>query len=143
MAMSKMTPTDTGLLILRIGIGLMFMVFGWGKITGGPEKWEQLGQAMGSLGITFAPTFWGFMAAFTEFFGGLALFLGVFVRPFAALLCFTMVVAATMLIRSGATLVKYSHAVDMAIVFLAVVFIGGGKYALGRRIGPLHGKWFQ
>ena len=35
-----------GLLVLRIGIGLMFMVHGAPKLFDGPEKWEKLGMAM-------------------------------------------------------------------------------------------------
>jgi len=137
------TTTDIGLLVLRVGIGIMFMIFGWGKITGGPDTWTQLGGAMGAFGITFAPAFWGFMAAFAEFFGGLALLLGILVRPFAALLAFTMLVAAVMLIKSGANLQKYSHAVNMCIVFVSLLILDPGKYALGAKISFLKCKWFQ
>ena len=56
-----------GLLVLRIGIGLMFILHGAPKLFGGPEKWGQIGGAMSSLGIGFAPAFWGFMAAVSEF----------------------------------------------------------------------------
>ncbi|MEZ4689878.1 MAG: DoxX family membrane protein [Ignavibacteria bacterium] len=60
--------SDLGILIIRIGIGISFiLVHGLGKITGGPALWEKLGGAMSSFGINFLPTFWGFMAAFSEF----------------------------------------------------------------------------
>src|SRR5690349_759014 len=84
---------DEGLLLLRIGIGIMFMVHGCPKIMGGAEKWEGLGNSMGSLGIHFWPVFWGFMAAFAEFGGGILLALGLFFRPAAFLLFVTMFVA--------------------------------------------------
>lgn len=134
---------NTGWLLIRIGIGLMFMLFGFGKITGGPAKWQQLGGAMAAVGITFLPTFWGFMAAFAEFFGGMALMLGILVRPFAALMCFTMVVAVTMLMRNGADLSKFGHALDMAIVFLGILIGGGGHLTLGAHIPRLKGRWWQ
>ena len=134
---------DTGWLLIRVGIGLMFMCFGFEKITGGPEKWEALGGAMSSMGITFLPTFWGFMAAFAEFFGGMAIMLGILVRPFAALMCFTMVVAVTMLMRSGADLIKFGHALDMAIVFFGILLGGGGRLTLGALIPKLKGRWWQ
>ena len=35
-------------------------------MAGGPERYEELGGAMANIGITFAPMFWGFMAAITE-----------------------------------------------------------------------------
>lgn len=51
---------DLGLLLLRIGFGLMFIYYGWPKIMGGPPAWAKLGGAVGDFGITFAPAFWGF-----------------------------------------------------------------------------------
>ena len=58
---------DLGLLIARIGMGAGFIYYhGWAKLMGGPERWEGLGGAMARYGIEFWPTFWGFMAAFSE-----------------------------------------------------------------------------
>lgn len=42
---------DYGLLILRIGIGGMFIFHGAPKMFGGPERWEGIGGAMASVGI--------------------------------------------------------------------------------------------
>ena len=55
-----------GLLILRIGIGIMFMLHGAPKLLGGPEQWEKQGRVMQNLGIDFLPAFWGFMAGFSD-----------------------------------------------------------------------------
>jgi putative oxidoreductase len=142
-AAHRPTATDIGLLVIRVGIGIMFVIFGYPKLVGGPEKWAALGAAMGAVGITFAPAFWGFMAAVSEFVGGIALILGLLVRPFAFLLMGTMIVATTMLIRGGAELIKFSHALDMAIVFAGLVVTGGGSVAIGRLFRSLAGKWFQ
>ena len=121
---------DVGLLILRIGIGIMFIMHGYPKIMGGPQVWNGLGQAMGVLGITFAPGFWGFMAAFSELVGGIMLLLGVFVRPFSLLLAITMVVAAGMHLAKGDGLMGASHAIELGIVFISLIFIGPGKFNL-------------
>ena len=62
---------DIALLILRVGIGIMFILHGYPKMMGGMEKWILLGSyGMSSLGIDYFPAFWGFMSAFSEFFGG-------------------------------------------------------------------------
>ncbi|MDD5155122.1 MAG: DoxX family protein, partial [Candidatus Omnitrophica bacterium] len=72
---------DIGLLILRIGIGSMFIYHGAPKIFGGPQMWTNVGlMAMPGLGIKFAPAFWGFMAGFSEFAGGILIILGLFFR---------------------------------------------------------------
>lgn len=125
---------DLGLLILRIGIGIMFMGHGLPKLLAGPEKWTMLGQAMNALGIGFAPATWGFMAAAAEFFGGLLLVLGFFTRPACFFLLCTMVVASYMHISKGDSFVRYSHAVESGILFLSLFFIGPGRYSLDDKI---------
>ena len=124
-----------GLLLLRVGIGIVFIAHGWPKLTGGVEVWQRLGGAMGSFGISFAPAFWGFMAAFAECIGGLAIALGILVRPFAGLLLITMIVAAGMHIGKGDAFSGWSHALSMGIVFLSLVISGAGDYRLGRLLG--------
>lgn len=133
---------DIGLLVVRLGVGAVFVVFGWGKCQGGAEVWGKLGGAMGAFGITFWPVFWGFMAMFSELVGGAMLMLGLLVRPFAALMCFTMVTATAMLVGQGEGLMKYAHALDMAFVFAGLALAGGGRFALGQQILGLRGKWF-
>ena len=90
-----------GLLFLRIGIGVMFIMHGYPKIIGGPDKWEKLGGAMSHIGIDFAPVFWGFMAAFAEFGGGILLLLGLMFQPACLMLAFTMLVATMMHLGKG------------------------------------------
>ena len=68
---------DIGLLLLRVGIGIMFMFHGYPKLAGGSEGWTKLGGALSALGVNFAPTFMGLMAALSEFGGGLLLVLGL------------------------------------------------------------------
>ncbi len=125
---------DIGLLILRVGIGITFMIHGLPKLTGGPEKWVMLGGTMKALGVDFAPMAWGFMAAFSEFAGGLLLVLGFFTRPACFFLLATMIVAASMHISKGDPFVKYSHAMEAGILFLSLILIGPGKYSLDDQI---------
>ncbi len=99
---------DVGLLILRVGFGIMFMFHGAPKLFGGPERWGKLGAAMGNFGIDFLPAFWGFMASFSEFFGGILLILGLFFRPACILLTLTMIVAAGFHIGRGDCATSFS-----------------------------------
>jgi putative oxidoreductase len=123
---------EFGLLAMRVGLGVMFVVHGSGKMFGGPEAWGQIGLAMGNLGIHFAPIFWGFMAAFSEFAGGILFILGFLFRPAALLLTFTMVVASTMHLSQGDPFGVYSHAVELGIVFFSLIFVGPGKLSIDR-----------
>jgi putative oxidoreductase len=134
---------DAALLVLRIGIGAMFaLAHGWDKITAGPETWTKLGGAMGALGITFAPAFWGFMAAFAEFVGGILLAIGLFFRPAAILLLITMAVAAIMHLSAGHGLGKASHAIEAGVVFIALLISGPGRMSLKQSIPFCKRHWF-
>jgi putative oxidoreductase len=139
---------DVGLLVLRIGLALAFVfVHGGPKVLGGPDVWSGLGMAMGVLGITFLPTFWGFMAAFSELLGGLAIGLGILTRPFLVLMSFTMIVAAlTKVVGSDATLFytlrRAMHPLELALVLIALILTGPGRYALSERVGALRGTWW-
>ena len=127
---------NIGILILRIGIGCMFLFHGAPKMFGGPEKWEGLGMAMSSVGIRFMPAFWGFMASFAEFFGGICLILGLFFRPACILLTITMAIAASMHLGKGDGLRGASHAIEDGIVFLSLILIGPGTYSLDEMFRP-------
>ena len=122
---------DRGLLLLRLGVGMMFaVVHGGPKLFGGPEVWGKIGMAMGHLGMNFMPVVWGFLAAASECLGGVCLMLGLFVRPAAVFLAATMGVAATMHLTQGDGLKVASHAIESGIVFISLVFIGSGRYGL-------------
>ena len=124
---------DIGLLILRVGIGMMFIIHGYPKITGGTLAWGSLGRTMNIFGINAFPVFWGFLSAFAEFFGGIFLIAGLLFRPFCALMMLNMVVATSSHIYQGANFVTLSHAMELAILFFCLVLIGPGKYKLGKK----------
>ncbi len=122
--------SDLGLLFIRIIFGSMFLYYGYPKLFGGVAMWGQIGQAMGSVGVSIAPVFWGFMASISMFLGGICVLLGLFIRPACMFLAFTMFVATTMHFRKGDGLSGASHALEVCSVFLGLVFIGPGKYSI-------------
>ncbi len=124
---------ELGILLLRLGIGLMFVYHGWPKISGGAETWVKLGSAMKFMGIGFAPAFWGFMSAATEFFGGIFIAIGLLTRPVAMMLAFNMVVAVVLKFSTGAGMGGASQAIEVGIVFLSLILIGPGKYSVDAR----------
>ena len=131
---------DLGLFILRLGVGLSMAIFhGYGKIAGGPERWERIGGAIGNLGVSFLPTLWGFLAAFSEFFCSIFLILGILFRPAALFLACTMFIAALNHLNlpedapnsgfSGA-----SHAIELMAVYIALLFLGSGKFTVTSKL---------
>jgi putative oxidoreductase len=122
----------TGLLLLRIGIGVMMIFHGYPKLKGGPGAWGKIGGSLADFGIHDFPAFWGFMAAFAEGVGGLLFLIGFFFRPASLLLLITMVVAAGHHLNAGDGIGGASHAIELGVLFLAMFIIGPGKYSIDK-----------
>lgn len=125
---------NIGLLILRVGLGIMFILHGYPTMFGGPETWSQIGSSMQYIGIDFAPMFFGFMIGVAEFFGGIFLILGLFFKPSVIFLFIMMLVVSAKDFGAGDQFASYSQTIEMAIVFLSLFFIGSGKYSLDRKL---------
>lgn len=122
--------SDLGLLIGRLGVGLIYIVFGWQKLSGGQSAWTHYGHAMASLGITFMPNIWGLAAALSEFGGGILIIVGFLFRPAAAFIAFTMVVAFASTFRQHPhNFAQYSRSLEMFCVMIVFLFVGPGKYS--------------
>ncbi len=129
---------DLGLLILRVGIGVMFIFHGIPKLLGGPEGWEGLAQ----FGLPFLPEgavsiAFGFAAMATELVGGLLLALGKFHRIVCAALAGTMAVAFSTKLGDVTSVTDFAKnagwPLELLIVFIALFFTGPGRYVLGKR----------
>lgn len=121
------------LLLLRLVMGLAFMHHGWGKIQS-PFSWMPPEAPI--------PGIFQFLAAVSEFGGGLALVLGVIV-PLAMLgLSITMLVATCMhafamkdpFVASGPGQSSFEPALVYFCVALVFMTIGAGKFSLDRKI---------
>ncbi len=115
-----------GLLVLRIAAGLIFVLHGWGKLTGNPSI-EMFAGMVGGLGFPM-PMFFAWVVALTEFLGGLALIVGIFVRPAAVLLSIVMLVALGMVKKFALP----AGDVELALLSIAVALalVGPGRFSL-------------
>lgn len=123
---------NMGLLVMRIGLGAMMILHGKGKLMGGPEKWEQIGHAMGKLHIDFLPVFWGFMCAITETIGGLFCMLGLWFRVVCMLMVINFFVAALHHYSTIDNISDASHALELMFTFFGLLFIGAGAYSVDK-----------
>ncbi|QHS54999.1 DoxX family protein [Mucilaginibacter sp. 14171R-50] len=124
---------NTGLLILRVGLGAMMIFHGYPKLTGGTEMWAGLGSSTQYVGIHFWPVMWGFLAAITETLGGFLILIGFAFRPAAFFLMLNLVVAAATHLGKGDGLDGAAHAIELAFVFAGLTFVGPGKYSVDKK----------
>ncbi|HWD87048.1 MAG TPA: DoxX family protein [Mucilaginibacter sp.] len=122
-----------GLLIIRIGLGILFIYHGLPKLLGGPHKWEELGTATRYVGVHFLPMLWGLASAATETFGGFLVILGLAFRPVCLLLVINLVVAAFSQFGHGGNLGDAAQAIEDAVTFTGLLFIGSGKYSMDKK----------
>ncbi|OZY46361.1 DoxX family protein [Pseudomonas lundensis] len=142
--MNKLTHTvlgthaGYGLTVLRVLGGIIFAahgsqkLFGWfggGGLAGTAQWMESIGLAPGTL--------MALLSGGTEFFGGLALIIGLLARPAALGLTFTLLVAIfTVHISNGLFMANNGYEFALALLggTLAVLIEGAGKLSLDQAI---------
>jgi putative oxidoreductase len=122
-----------GFLIIRLGLGLMFIYHGYPKLLGGVKTWEELGGAAKYAGIHFWPVVWGLAAAIVETLGGFLVIVGLAFRPVCLLLVINLVFAALAQLGRGGGLSGAAEAIEDAIMFAGLFFIGPGKYSADKK----------
>lgn len=121
-------------LILRVPVGLILAAHGSQKLFGWFEGYglEGTGQWMASIGLE--PGYlMALMSGSAEFFGGLALVLGLLTRPAALVTAFTMLVAIFSVHISNGLFMSnngYEYALSLLAVTLALTIQGAGRVSL-------------
>jgi putative oxidoreductase len=127
-------------LALRVPVGIIFAAHGAQKLFGwfGGYGLEGTGQWMASIGL--APGYlMALLAGSAEFFGGLALILGLLVRPAAAVLAFTMAMAILSVhIGKGLFMANngYEFGLALMVVALSLAISGAGRASLDALLRP-------
>ena len=126
---------DIALLILRLALGICFIIHGLGKLgIVGPGNMAGFTGWLTSLGVPF-PAMQARIAMATELAGGTLLALGLGTR-LAALFCLVaMVVAATIGHKGGGYLITNNppgneYALNLAVLMLFLILVGPGDYSL-------------
>lgn len=134
---NKILNSQAGLagLILRVPLGLILAAHGAQKLFSwfGGYGLEGTGKWMASIG--FEPGYWmALMAGSAEFFGGIALVVGLLTRPAAAVTAFAMLMAMTVHLGNGLFVSNngYEFALILAVACLAMAVQGAGSFSLDR-----------
>ena len=135
---SKITTSATGLdtLPLRVGAGIIFAAHGAQKLFGWYGGYGLKGTAgwMSSIGLE-PGMLMAAVAGGAEFFGGLLLIAGLFVRPAAFMLAITMVVAIAMVhLQNGLFMTNngYEFGLALLVISLGLIFRGAGSLSFDR-----------
>jgi putative oxidoreductase len=126
-----MNGSDLGKLILRLTLGILILLHGVAKITGGVSS---ITSTVAKLGL---PAELGYLVYVGEVIAPVLLILGFWTRISAGIIAINMVVAVW--IAHSSQLFELTKnggwALELQGMFLmtaiALVFLGGGRYSLG------------
>lgn len=121
-------------LALRIPVGVIFLAHGAQKLFGwfGGYGLEGTAKWMDSIGLSPGVPL-TLLAGGAEFFGGIALLLGLLVRPAAAALAFTMLVAIFSVHFSKGLFMSnggYEFGLALLAVSVALLVSGAGRWSV-------------
>ena len=130
------TDASWGALALRVPVGIIFAAHGAQKLFGwfGGYGLDGTGQWMDSIGLS--PGYlMALLAGSAEFFGGLALIIGLLVRPASAALAFAMLVAIfSVHFQNGLFMSNNGYEFGLALLAASVslLFTGAGRASVDR-----------
>ena len=143
---NKMLLTEAGAaaLILRVPVGLILAAHGAQKLFGwfGGNGLAGTAQWMSSIGIE-PGLLMALLAGGAEFFGGLALVLGLLTRPAALIAAFTMLVAIFSVHISNGLFASdggYEYALVLMVALLALAIQGGGDLSMDKALSEKLGR---
>ena len=124
------------LLVMRLALGLIFLVHGYHKVFGGLHHHVQF---VTSLGL---PAWSAYLSAFTEFFGGLLVLIGLFTRVAAFAICIDLSVAIAKVHFHNGLMGNGGYEFPLALAALAfgLTFLGAGPIAFDHIRAPGGGK---
>lgn len=124
---------DTGFVLARILMTILFIVAGWGKLT----NYAGTQEFMASMGI---PALFVPLTVLLEFGGGLAILFGFFTRT-TALITAIFTVLTALLAHSNFAVdgpTMFLKNISIAGGFLLLAITGPGAFSLDRLLGK---KW--
>lgn len=130
-----------GALALRVPLGIILAAHGAQKLFGwfGGNGLQATGEWMASIGLQ-PGLLMALLAGGAEFFGGIALILGLLTRPAALVSAFTMVVAIFAVHISNGLFVAnggYEFALALLAMSVALVCQGAGKFGVDQYLARL------
>ena len=126
---------DLAVLLLRVFIGVCFIVHGLGKLgLVGPGNMAGFVSWLKSLGVP-QPELQARLAMLCELIGGLLIACGLLTRVGAALCCTTMIVAMLIGHKGGGYLITNDppgseYVVNLAAILIVLILLGPGRYSL-------------
>ena len=123
---------EAGLLLMRVALGVLFIVLTGPVLLSGPSRWGNFGSAIRSLGIGSNYQVWGFLGALAGCIGGALMIFGLFFRPGILLVLAITLVHAVGAFDGGGTVRGNLAAIELCAMLVGLLFVGPGKYSVDK-----------
>jgi uncharacterized membrane protein YphA (DoxX/SURF4 family) len=124
------------LLLVRVVLAVVMIYYGWPKVRDPASNAKEFVQMGFNPGI-----FWGTLIAVVEFFGGIAIGLGLYAQLAAALFAFQMMVGTFWKLKIKKPFSDYSYDIQLFALCLVVMSQGAGAYTLKAFPGFIFLRW--
>lgn len=122
---------DFGLLLLRVSLGVLFIIYAAPVLMGGPNAWAHSGMGVKSIGIHSHFQIWGFLAALLGCLGGVLVIFGLFFRP-GILILLLLATAHAIGVKHGSGFRTALPSIEVCFVLAGILFVGPGKYSVDK-----------
>ena len=122
---------ETGVLLIRVSVGLLFILYAAPALMGGPKAWAQFGAGAGHFGLHSHLQIWGFLGSLLGCLGGVLMIFGLFFR-IGVLLVLLLAIPHAITVYNGTGFRVALPSFEMCFVLAGLLFIGPGKYSVDK-----------
>lgn len=122
---------EAGLLLIRVSLGLFFILYTAPALIGGPKEWAHFGAGASQFGLHSHFQIWGFVGSLSGCLGGVLMIFGLFFRIGVLLVLVLAIGHAISLYKENGFLVALPT-IEMCAVLIGILFVGPGKYSVDK-----------
>jgi putative oxidoreductase len=130
---SQDRQTDSGLLVMRLGLAAVLLIHSLPKLFAGSHSWQSVGTTLGFINVGVPVAILGFVMLLLEALGAISLVFGYFFRISCIILFIIFGLYFFNYFRIGyQTLMLWSA--GLATVFFGLVYVGPGRYTIAVKL---------
>ena len=122
---------ETGILLMRLSVGLLFIIYAAPPLMGGPKAWAQFGGGASHFGLHSHLQFWGIIGCLLGSIGGVLMIFGLFFR-IGVLMVLLLAIPHAITVYGGPGFRAALPSFEICFVLLGLLFIGPGKYSVDK-----------
>ena len=122
---------EAGLLLIRVSLGLLFILYTAPVLIDGPKAWAHFGAGAEHIGLHSHFQIWGFFGSLLGCLGGALMIFGLFFR-IGVLFVLVLAVGHAIAVYHGPGFRVALPSIEMCFVLAGVLFVGPGQYSVDK-----------